>query len=58
MKFITDYKIELSVVVDADNIEMARIMCDRLALDLGIKITSKPEFDYKQTDRGHTHEYK
>jgi hypothetical protein len=58
MKFITDYKIELSVIVDADNIEMARIMCDRLEQDLGIKILSKPEFDYRQTDRGCTNEYK
>ena len=58
MKFITDYKIELSVIVDADNIEIARIMCDRLEQDLGIKIMSNPNFGYKQTDRGHTHEYK
>ena len=58
MKFITDYKIELSVMVDADNIEIARILCDRLELDLGIKIMQNPNFDYKQTDRGHTHEYK
>lgn len=58
MKFITDYKIELSVIVDTDNIEIARIMCDRLEQDLGIKIMSNPNFDYKQTDRGRTHEYK
>ena len=58
MKFSTDYKIELSVIVDADNIEMARIMCDRLEQDLGIKIMQNPNFDYKQTDRGCTHEYK
>lgn len=58
MKFITDYKIELSVIVDADNIEYARILCDRLEQDLGIKIMQNPNFDYKQTDRGHTHEYK
>lgn len=58
MKFITDYKIELSVIVDADDIEYARILCDRLEQDLDIKIMQNPNFDYKQTDRGHTHEYK
>lgn len=58
MKFITDYKIELSVIVDADNIEYARILCDRLETDLGIKIMQNPNFDYKQTDRGHTEEMK
>jgi hypothetical protein len=54
MKFSTRYIVALDVEVEADDIEMARIMCDRLATDLDIKV-SKPEFYLEPLDRGVTH---
>jgi hypothetical protein len=48
--------VALDVEVEADDIEMARIMCDRLATDLDIKVSNKPEFYFEPLDRGVTHE--
>lgn len=56
MKFSTRYIVALDVKVEADDIEMARIMCDRLATDLDIKVNNKPEFYLEPLDRGVTHE--
>ena len=56
MKFSTRYIVALDVEVEADDIEMARIMCDRLATDLDIKVSNKPEFYLEPLDRGVTHE--
>jgi hypothetical protein len=56
MKFSTRYIVALDVEVEADDIETARIMCDRLATDLDIKVSNKPEFYFEPLDRGVTHE--
>jgi hypothetical protein len=54
MKFSTRYIVALDVEVEADDIEMARIICDRLATDLDIKVSNKPEFYLEPLDRGVT----
>lgn len=56
MKFSTRYIVALDVEVEADDVETARIMCDRLATDLDIKVSNKPEFYFEPLDRGVTHE--
>lgn len=55
MKFSTRYIAALDVEVEADDVEMARIICDRLATDLDIKVSNKPEFYLEPLDRGVTH---
>jgi hypothetical protein len=54
MKFSTRYIVALDVEVEADDIEMARIECDRLATDLDIKVSNNPHFYFEPLDRGVT----
>jgi hypothetical protein len=56
MKFSTRYIVALDVEVETNDVETARIMCDRLVTDLDIKVSNKPEFYFEPLDRGMTHE--
>ena len=57
MKFSTRYYVALDVEVEANDVETARIMCDRIATDLDIKVSNNhPNCYLEPLDRGVTHE--